>query len=63
MSADHTLLATLTSDDLLRLANEYWAMALTASTALADRDGLERVAVGIQSRIVQERQMRTRPHD
>jgi hypothetical protein len=60
MSADNTPLAELTNDDLLRIANEYRAMALNASTA-ADRDGLERVAAGFE-RIV-ERRMRTRPHD
>jgi HAMP domain-containing protein len=60
MSARHTPLAELTNDDLLRIANEYRAMALTASTA-ADRDELERVAAGFE-RIV-ERRMRMRPHD
>ena len=57
---DRTPLAELTNADLLCLAGEYRAMAATASTA-ADRDGLERVAVGFV-RIVERRKI-AGPHD
>jgi hypothetical protein len=57
---DRTPLAELTNADLLCLAGEYRAMAATASTA-ANRDGLERVAVGFV-RIVERRKM-AGPHE
>jgi hypothetical protein len=58
---DRTPLAELTNADLLCLAGEYRARAAIASTA-ADRDGLERVAVGFV-RIVERRKMAGRTTD
>ena len=57
---NRTPLAELTNADLLGLAGEYRAMAGTAST-VADREGLERVAVGFV-RIVERRKV-AEPHD
>jgi hypothetical protein len=55
MSDDRTPLAELPNDHLLREAEKYRAMAATATTT-ADRDGLERVAAGIE-RMVERRKL------
>ena len=55
MSDNRTPLAELPNDHLLLEAEKYRAMAATATTA-ADRDGLERVAAGLE-RMVEKRKL------